>query len=189
MNKNREGIVWGLMTDAEKSELQFVERDGKSVEEYDGTSWRKMTDGRFLRYKAYRVVPSRQGKCESCKNNDDKPELMICQTATRGSHAKPHKKNEVCGMGLNKCVPYVPTEKTCENCKYGENPSDCNTCQQCWYNNTHPNWQRKTEKAVELPEVINIMKFETAELQGLALCLNELIKYLKAKDLKGEKWT
>ena len=134
MNKDREGIVWGLMTDAETSELQFVERDGKSVEEYDGTSWRKMTDVRFLRHKAYRVVPSRQGKC-----------------------------------------------KTCENCNNGDNASDCDYCRICWNDTAHPNWQRKTEKAVELPEEISENK--VLFMPELVEKYNKLIKYLKAKEV------
>lgn len=135
MNKDREGIVWGLMTDEEKAELKNAEH----VECYHDGEWVYIPANirMWCNHSAYRVKPEPElwiceksdlarghdrphllnewcyrHKCVPCVAKTTKPEMMICSqcydSIAKGTcrHEKPHEYD--CSCLVHKCIPYVP---------------------------------------------------------------------------------
>jgi hypothetical protein len=94
MNKDREGIVWGLMTEAEKTEI----RKADSVECFYDGEWTLETKTRKqfkCNHYAYRIMPA-------------EPQMMICkQAGIEWASYKPHVRDSDCDK-YPKCIPFIP---------------------------------------------------------------------------------
>ena len=59
MNKNREGIEWGLMTESEQNQLRNAYKDGKHFQYWTGNIWADvfMSEMGWSDSHAYRIKP------------------------------------------------------------------------------------------------------------------------------------
>ena len=98
MNRDRDGIVFGLMTKEEQKKIIKEEEAGKCIERFNLDGWRTAINPRWLAEVAYRIKPA------------DKPEIMICPNKTHFD-GRLHNRNSLCrSMG---CIPCL-LEKAAE---------------------------------------------------------------------------